>query len=480
MPKKIIKIGIDIPGDESKYTSLKSKLSLLDYDIAIVNPAIYEFYDYSYDDCLGKRCLSDTNSFRLKEHIEHWRREILEAIKAGNTVFLLLNEFDEVYVATGEQSYSGTGRNRQTTRHVAPFHNYQIIPGGIDVVNSNGTAMRLCEKDNILAVYWAEVGSESVFRVLVDGQGVRPLIKTKSGDKIVGAYLRFKNAPGALVLLPYLEFEREKFSYKKERKLYWTEEAIKIGKKFTKSIIGVDKALRKKSESTPIPNWAEQELYVLPKEKIIRNKLLTIEKNIETLQNERKKFEKTLTDEITLKNLLYESGKNLELSIIEALKLLGFDTSQYRDSNSEFDVVFESKEGRLLGEAEGKDNKPINIDKLRQLEMNIHEDFARDNVDEMAKGVLIGNAYRLLPPEERGDFFTQKCLTAANRSNTALIKSIDLFMVAKYLSGKKNKSFAKKCRQVILKATGIVVFPEFPDRCTMSEKVVIENNSEDT
>jgi hypothetical protein len=287
MPKKLIKIGIDIPGDESKYTSLKSKLSLLDYDIAVVNPHIYDFYDYSYDDYLGKRCLSDTNSFRLKEHIEHWRLEILEAIKAGKTIFLLLNELHEIYVATGEKSYSGTGRNRQETRHVAPFHNYQIIPGGTDAVNSSGTSMRLCEKDNILAVYWAEVGDESEFRVLVDGQGVRPLVKTKSGEKIVGAYLRYKNAAGALVLLPYLDFERDEFTYDNKDELYWTDEAIAIGKRFIKSIVGVDKALRKNSEATPIPSWAEQDIYVLPKEKKIRNKLLTIEKKIEALQKER-------------------------------------------------------------------------------------------------------------------------------------------------------------------------------------------------
>jgi len=476
MLKNIIKIGIDIPGDESKYASLKSKLSLLDYDIAVVNPNIYEFYDYSFDDYLGKRCLSDTNSFRLTEHIEYWRREILEAIKAGKTVFLLLNELQEVYVATGEKSFSGTGRNRITTRHVDLFHNYQIIPGGIDVVNSSGTSMQLFGKESILATYWAEVGDESKFRVLVDGQGVRPLVKTKSGEKIVGAYLRYKNAPGALVLLPYFDFERDEFTYQKEDEIYWTDEAIKLGKKFIKSIVGVDKALRKKSESTPIPSWAEQEIYVLPKEKMIRNKLLTIETKIGTLQKEREKHEQILVGEITLKNLLYEKGKSLELAILEALRVLGFKTSQYRDSDSEFDVVFESKEGRLLGEAEGKDNKPINIDKLRQLEMNIHEDFARDSVDEMAKGVLIGNAHRLLPPEDRVDFFTKKCLTAANRSNTALIRSIDLFTVAKYLTGKKNNSFAKKCRQTILDSTGMVVFPDIPEEDLAIEKVIVETN----
>ncbi len=145
MPKKIVTIGVDLPGDQTKYASLKSGLSLLDYDIGIFDPCIYEFYGY-HEEYLGKPCLSDSNSFQLKENIEHWRREILEALKAGKTVFMLLNEHDEVYVATGEKSYSGTGRNRQMTRNVAPYTNYRIIPGGIDVTNSKGTAMNLARR----------------------------------------------------------------------------------------------------------------------------------------------------------------------------------------------------------------------------------------------------------------------------------------------------------------------------------------------
>ena len=164
-----------------------------------------------------------------------------------------------------------------------------------------------------------------------------------------------------------------------------------------------------------------------------------------------------------IKGLLYEKGKPLEAAILKSLKVLGFDCSKYRASDSEFDVVFESIEGRLIGEAEGKDNKAINIDKLRQLEMNIHEDFSRDGVNDMAKGVLIGNAYRLLPPEKRGDFFTEKCLIAASRSKTALIRTTDLFYISRYLSARVNKVFAKKCRKAILETVGIVVFPNIPE-----------------
>ena len=149
---------------------------------------------------------------------------------------------------------------------------------------------------------------------------------------------------------------------------------------------------------------------------------------------------------------------------MDALDLLGFSASPYRDSESEFDAVFESKEGRFIGEAEGKDNKAINIDKLRQLDMNIHEDLSREEVGEPAKGVLFGNAFRLKPPNERDNFFTPKCISAAKRSGVALIRTPDLFAVAKHLKSRTDKRYATACRKAILAASGTFVrFPDIPE-----------------
>lgn len=106
----------------------------------------------------------------------------------------------------------------------------------------------------------------------------------------------------------------------------------------------------------------------------------------------------------------------MEDAIFEALRLIGFKANNYKDELSEFDVVFISLEGRFLGEAEGRDNSAINIDKLSQLERNLQEDFQKDDVKNYAHEVLFGNAYRLKPPPERRDFFTEKCLTGARRA----------------------------------------------------------------
>ena len=428
MPKKIACIGIDIPGVDAGNVSLASKSSLLDYDVVIINPDISVFYGYGYEEYNGKRCLDDTSSFRLKEHLEHWRREVLEAVKAGKNIFFMLNQKQELYVATGEKSHSGTGRNRQTTRHVTGADNYEMLPASIAITNSNGSSMVLVGNHNILAPYWKAVGDNSRFKVLLEGKGLKPLVQTKTGNKIVGAVINDKSSDGSLVFLLYIDFDLDEFTYKNEEddKYYWTDEAVKLGKKFIGSVCSTDKSLRSSGEMSAIPDWLIQDTFVLPKEKKIRDKLVVAESKLESLQKEKEQLEQQITDESLLKHLLYETGKPLENAVHLALELIGFHVSKYEDSESEFDVVFECKQGRLIGEVEGKDSKAINIDKLRQLEMNIHEDFARDEVSDMAKGALIGNAFRLIEPKERTDFFTSKCITAANRSGTALIRTTDI------------------------------------------------------
>ena len=107
--------------------------------------------------------------------------------------------------------------------------------------------------------------------------------------------------------------------------------------------------------------------------------------------------------------------------------------------------------------------KPVNVDKLRQLEMNILEDYERDEVASLAKGVLFGNAYRLTEPTVRAEFFTNKCITAAKLKGVALVRTPDLFFIAQYLSNKEDENFARLCREAILSTSGeIVTFPTPP------------------
>lgn len=458
--KKILTIGFGLNDEGTEFSEFDSNLSLLDWDIIIFNPDIKE-YTYRRESMFqGKPCLNDNDSFKLKSQSEHWRREIKSAIENGKLVVVFLEEITEVSIATGEKRFSGTGRNQKATRIVTNFNNYHSIPFDLKPINTKGREIKLSAKNSeIISSYWQEFSSISSYKVILEGE-IIPCLQTKHGDKVVGAIVQPKNCEGALVCLPYIDFYPSNFFDEEDE---WTPESKLFASRFIKNIVSLDRSVRSTGEITPEPDWAKGDKYRLKEEVKSDQMLLKIEKRLEAVQAEKEAVLDKLNDMGRLRNLLFEKGKPLEYAILDALKIIGFSVSQFNDGESEFDAVFESKEGRLIGEAEGKDNKAINIDKLRQLALNIHEDLERDEVECPAKAVLFGNAFRLLPLNKRSEPFTEKCKSAATTSSTALVFTPDLFDVAKYLSDKRDSRFATKCRKAIINSVGRVEFPKVPE-----------------
>lgn len=466
--KKILTIGFDLCDDNTESCDFNDDLSLLDWDIILFKPDIVDFLSYA-ETFQGKPCLSDDSSFQLKEQTEHWRREIKAAVESGKCVIVYLTDLNEVSIATGEKRFSGTGRNQKVTRIVTDYNNYYSIPANLKPIKTKGQEIKLAAKNSeLISSYWKEFSPYSKYKVLID-EGITPCLITKHGDKPVGAILRSKNSNGALILVPDIDFYASEFL---NDQVEWTEKAKQFAAKLVKSVVSLDKSLRSSGEVTPEPDWAKNSAYKLKKENQIATELLKIESKLAAIQAEKEQCLEQINELGTLRKLLFEKGKSLEYVILKALRIIGFTVSQYDDGESQFDAVFESSEGRLIGEAEGKDNKAINIDKLRQLALNIHEDLARDEVSEPAKGVLFGNAFRLLPIEEREEPFTTKCISAATTSSTALIFTPDLFVVAKYLSDNRDSRFSTKCRKAILSTIGRVSFPTPPkSKVDIEEKI---------
>jgi hypothetical protein len=459
---KILTAGFELASSGTQYASLGSKLSLLDWDIIVFRPQIDDFLSYA-ERFQGKPSLRDGESFHLKECCEHWRREIKEAVEAGKTVIVYLPELQEVYVDTGERSHSGTGRNRRTTRHVGAYSNYEAIPAKLAPVATAGASMKLAGRGaDILATYWKEFEGHSQYRVLLTGTGVQACVTTRTGDKTVGALIRSKSSAGTLLLLPDIDFYDERFIKEKGDEQSWTTVATQFAGRFVAAVTALDKALRAASEVTPEPTWVLDVRYALGPEAQLRVALLEAERKVEQAQKEKEAVAESLATAGQYRALLFEKGKPLERGVIDALRLIGFDATPFNESDSEFDVVFGCDEGRLIGEAEGKDNKAVNIDKLRQLAMNIQEDLQREEVTTPAKPVLFGNGFRLHPLDERADPFSQKCQSAASASSTALVFTPDLFAVVQYLLARPDPDFSLKCRQLLLTTTGRVNFPAVP------------------
>ena len=483
--KTIFTVACEIPGGYGEYVDFNSKTSLLDAGFVVFRPRLiynnimdsnndYDRIFSPYFDSSnrsrtyqGKPSLPDDSSFQLKEAITHWRRELTDFINAGGTVFMIMSSFEQVYVNTGEKEHSGNGRNRQTTEFVSPLSNYDLLPLSAEIVESKGTSMILSPRELLLKEYWQEFGDESEYHVHIkDSKLLNPLVTTSTGNRVVGAIFQSKSG-GALVTLPWVEFNRQEFfTYEDDPdgESTWTPEAMEWGIKYVNALKSLDGEIRSRSRATSIPPWAKDEKFRTRNETKLSEELLRTQTNISALERQREKIHERLESAGYLRPLLFEQGSALETAILEAMRLMGFTASRYREADSEFDAVLECPEGRCIGEAEGRDNKPISINKMRQLEVNILEDLDRDEVAQPAKGILFGNANRLTPPPDRSEeHFTPKCLTAAQRNGSALIRTCDLFEVARALTDNPDPKFAASCRKAIFDTAGdIVRFPAVP------------------
>lgn len=454
--KKIITIGFYIPGYDDHYQPYSSYQSLLDADIILFEPD-FSHYNY-YDAYQGKPCYSG-NSFQLKEDTRHWHAEISTALQDGKTVFVFMGRYEEVFVETGEKQYSGTGRSARVTNIVSSYDNYQFLPVDIpSLIPKEGSEIKFSNHP-IFTTFWTEFRDYLKFESYIDGKIDAPLFFTKTGNKPIGGLFRL--GKGNLVLLPPIRYP-DKFTKHEKKKAYWTEKAIEFGHRLIQTLVDIDSALRGATETTPPPEWAGKKQYQLQAETKLKKKIENVSTKIEKLISDKTALLASLQGESLLRNLLFEKGKPLENAVIDGLGILGYKAENYDDGSLEIDEVIVSPEGdRFIGETEGKDKAALNIEKFRQLESNIQEDLQREEVTEPAIGILFGNGSRLTDAEQRKEQFTDKCIKNAERLNSILVRTSDLFKVVKYIKENNDKSFAKECRRAILQSKGkIVKFPE--------------------
>ena len=277
----------------------------------------------------------------------------------------MLYKPEHVYYDTGERTYSGTGRNRQTTLQVALKNTYDVLPVSLQgLTPRGGTEITQYASIGPLAAYWAQFGQDSAYEVYFEvTTGVTPILGTKGREKSCwGGWSDFKEG-GALVLLPPIYWDEEALRYKQGHLQVWKKDGIAFGKRVLNALVEAAEALRRAGERSPAPEWAKAPQYETQLEMKLRSDLEEFDSKMTALADARKTKQSELEEAAVLKWLLFETGKPLERAILKALILLGFSAEPFKNAESEFDAIFVSPEGRCLGEAEGKDNKAVNVGK---------------------------------------------------------------------------------------------------------------------
>lgn len=469
MTKKVFLIGVnDLPEIEGLSSfDLLSDQSWLDADAVVIRPTFAGLS--SYESFQGRRTLSEHPSFGVQSVFANWSNKITTAISAGKTVLFLLPPVERVNVDTGQRSYSGTGRNRHTTTHVAEFDNYRFIPLNREkrkpVFESGSNIVRTRDIGPLAPLYARYEGAWR-YNCHFTPESLNAVLSTAAGGFCVGAY-----STAGLVFLPDLVWDQDDDLWEEDSQgdLAPSAKGLEASRAFRDEILALHRSLRAGVERTPTPSWAMAGRFAMPEEAPIQADLAGVTNEILTLENRKAQLEADLDAAGELRSLLFETGKPLERSVRNALELLGFTVSAFDDGHSEFDAVFESAEGRFIGEVEGRE-KAINVAKISQLRRNVDEDFARDEVTVPAMGVLFGNGHRLEEPDTRSECFTQKVISAAPALGIALVNTIDLFEAVQLIKQTASDEFALQCRRAIADSVGeLVKFPKLsgvPAHCS--------------
>ncbi len=373
------------------------------------------------------------------EAVSLFEKEIEDFLKYGKNIFVFLSE----KVSYGE------------------FDNYSFLPINMGALTSaKGERINFSGNSIFTEFYKAFKKSHLNYQLYVektDGSNPSEVIFTGTDQsKILGAV--YKVEKGNIVTLPYLNHNYYKqFSG-------WTDDAQKFGDRLKGCLLSIDKQLSEKTEKTPTPEWSDQEEFSLTKAIEIEEEIQKNNHKIEELNLKNNELNKKLAKANGLKDLLFEQGTPLENAVINALNRLGYDAKNHRDGECEFDVLGSCPENyRFIGECEGKDKKAIEISKIRQLSDNLIQAYENKIVDEMPFGILFGNPERLNDPKKRTVDFTQQCKKVATINKIALVKTVDLFAVVKYLDENEDELFKQACRQAIFDGRGKQVkFPEIP------------------
>lgn len=444
--KSIVTVGFALPDEAVDFIDIDSKASLIEHDIIIFKPDLSSIH--CSENYQGYPCYSQSLSSKVREIIDHWRTQIIAANRSGKTTIILLPEKKIFYLYTGGREVSGTGRNARVTNHVEPKSNYDLLPLTFrQWTNAHGSKIELSDKSSPISEAIKFIFPILAYRSYFELDKSTSVLKVRGSDNVVGAVFN-SDHPGLVLLLPDFNFEwidlweetatEDETDADEDDDGCWSQEAFARSSLIVQAALALERHVNG-SGTQPPPNWLDAADYTLPAEAEALAVINQISEEIAAKKKAQEIAEGQLLAAKHWKDLLFAQGPTLERAVRDFFNLGGINAKAYAAQDMEFDVIFEFQGKRYIGEVEGKDNKPISVEKISQLKRCLEEDFSRDEVTDYANGILFGNAFRMTNPLERPGSFTEKVIISSVRSGITLVTTSDLFFILRdfLLSGDK-------------------------------------------
>lgn len=208
-----------------------------------------------------------------------------------------------------------------------------------------------------------------------------------------------------------------------------------------------------KPQTSLPPSWSDK--IKMPFIDAIDSNIESHQKEINNQLTEISELEKSKLEIEGYKKLLYTDGPELEEIFKKCLNELGAKVVPAKYSDEEYCLVYNEEDYPV--EAKGV-SKSIALEHLRQLRdyMDVYE----EKTGKESHGILLGNAWKNIPIEERNSkekpIFPNNVIKRATNLNISLVSSVDFFNT--FCSFLEKKSLGQKIIDKIVNSVGVVNF----------------------
>ena len=147
----------------------------------------------------GERCLDENDSVRALRDMQRRRDEMRRLLSLGRTLVLFMPPRERWYVDTGRREYSGTGRNRQTTRVVSEVELLSALPFPRKTVEGKSGQLELRAGEPFASFWRVTRNCFEAVAFLAEPVG-EPMLVLRGTNSVVGSIAHVDK--GLVLLLP--------------------------------------------------------------------------------------------------------------------------------------------------------------------------------------------------------------------------------------------------------------------------------------
>lgn len=443
----------DLPGADA-YTFM-SYVSVFDYDLVMWDPGATarKLASKPYQaEHRGRPSLDAADSVAFIEALSRRKAEFGELLALGRTLVVFASPPKVFWFESGRRETSGTGRNQKVTNIIDSIDLLLALPMSYEAKVGVGLELELAA--DVAAGLWRATKGEWVYLCTLETFPGEGILRVANSDKIVGS-VEIRENGGVFALLPKPliateDVEEDETTQDDEEAVDETEEdRLLVPTAIYSWAVGLSV-----SEDEPVPDWCVNLL--LDSEAERQDELVQVETSMAELATKLEELKATQAGDAQWKRLIASQGEALERQVQAAFELLGFEVLETQRGRGDLRLNYNGK--RVVVEVKGL-GKSAGEKHAAQLEKWVAEELA-DDVE--AKGILVANAWKDLPPEARRTAFPDQMLEYAKARGHCLLTGLQLLNMC--VTVRKSPTQAQAMAEQLLSTVGPVAGHEDPSK----------------